>query len=199
MFRVAPPRTHLIASVVGPHQTYSSSSLSSGASVGLENSTRYPSGSVSHRRTFPRLNFMAAILLGMTGLDPFDANAQPEPPDGEFAEVEQGMGRSEGHAVIAGDVARQAALLEKPLKYSESILGWRREPRKSACQGGPELEAVPHMPFVRKALEARVKKKVASEQPLPDYESEKRTASNLIKVCACLLGAAGQSYFVFRS
>jgi hypothetical protein len=55
------------------------------------------------------------------------------------------------------------------------------------------------MPFVRKALEASVKKKVASEQPLPDYESEKRTASNLVKVCACLLGAAGQSYFVFRS
>jgi hypothetical protein len=32
--------------------------------------------------------FMAAILLGMAGADAFDADAQPKPPDGEFAEVE---------------------------------------------------------------------------------------------------------------
>jgi hypothetical protein len=32
------------------------------------------------------------------------------------------MGKSEGDAVITADVVRQAALLEKPLKYSESII-----------------------------------------------------------------------------
>jgi len=39
----------------GRNQAYSSSSLSSGASVGLENSMRYPSGSVSGttQRRFP--------------------------------------------------------------------------------------------------------------------------------------------------
>lgn len=40
----------------------------------------------------------------------------------------------------------------------------------SNCHGGPEPEAVPHMPFLRKALEASVKKRVASDQPLPDFE-----------------------------
>jgi len=38
------------------------------------------------------------------------------------------------------------------------------------CNGGPEPDAVPHMPFARKALEASIKKKLASGQPLPSYE-----------------------------
>jgi hypothetical protein len=39
------------------------------------------------------------------------------------------------------------------------------------CHGGPEPDAVPHMPFARKALDASVKKKLASGQPLPSYEN----------------------------
>src|SRR2546430_493778 len=65
---------------------------------------------------------MAAGLLRMTRLDPFNANTEPEPPDRKFAQVKQGMGGSEGHAVVAADVGRQAALLKKPLKHSESIV-----------------------------------------------------------------------------
>jgi hypothetical protein len=42
--------------------------------------------------------------------------------------------------------------------------------RFSNCLGGPEPEAVPHMPFARKALEASARKRVASEQPLPDFQ-----------------------------
>jgi hypothetical protein len=42
--------------------------------------------------------------------------------------------------------------------------------RLANCHGGPEPEAVPHMPFARKALEESVAKKVASDQPLPDYK-----------------------------
>ena len=38
------------------------------------------------------------------------------------------------------------------------------------CNGGPEPEAVPHMPFARRALEASVKKRIASRQPLPDFQ-----------------------------
>jgi len=38
------------------------------------------------------------------------------------------------------------------------------------CHGGPEPDAVPHMPFARKALDASVRKKLASAQPLPSYE-----------------------------
>ena len=46
--------------------------------------------------------FTTAILLGITRLDAFNANPQPEPPDGEFAQVEQGVGGSEGDAAIDG-------------------------------------------------------------------------------------------------
>ena len=55
---------------------------------------------------------MTAILLGMTRLDAFNANAQPEPPDGEFAQVEQSVCGSEGDAVIATDVGGQATLFK---------------------------------------------------------------------------------------
>src|SRR5258708_22540735 len=63
---------------------------------------------------------MTAILLGMTRLDAFNANPQPEPPDSKFAQVEQGVCGSEGDAVIAADVGGQATLLKKPLKQSKS-------------------------------------------------------------------------------
>ncbi len=54
--------------------------------------------------------FMAAVLLWMARLDALDANAQPEPSDGELAQVEQGVGGSEGHAVVAADVGRPRSL-----------------------------------------------------------------------------------------
>jgi hypothetical protein len=38
------------------------------------------------------------------------------------------------------------------------------------CHGGPEPDSVPHMPFARKALDGSIAKKVASGQPLPNYE-----------------------------
>src|SRR6266849_3789175 len=66
--------------------------------------------------------FMAAGLLGMARLDPFNANPQPEPPDREFAQVEQGMRGSERNAVVAADVGRQAALLKKPFKHCKSVV-----------------------------------------------------------------------------
>jgi hypothetical protein len=51
--------------------------------------------------------------------------------------------------------------------------------RFSNCHGGPAPEAVPHMPFSRRALDASVKKRVASKQPLPKFQpgyEEWRTA-----------------------
>src|SRR6266852_6375332 len=65
---------------------------------------------------------MAAILLGMARIDPFDANPQSEPPDCQLAQVKQGVCRSEGHTVVTADVGRQAALLKKPFKHSESVV-----------------------------------------------------------------------------
>ena len=65
---------------------------------------------------------MAAVLLRMAGLDPFDADAQAQPPHRELAQIKQGVSGSEGHTVIAADVGGQTTLLKKPLKHSESIL-----------------------------------------------------------------------------
>jgi hypothetical protein len=44
--------------------------------------------------------FRAAVLLRMTRLDAFNANPQPEPPDRELAQVEQGLAGSERRSVI---------------------------------------------------------------------------------------------------
>ena len=41
--------------------------------------------------------FVAAILLRVAGLDAFDANTEAQPPDGEFAQMKQGVRGSEGH------------------------------------------------------------------------------------------------------
>jgi len=49
---------------------------------------------------------VTAVLLRMTRLDALDANPQSEPPDRELAQVEQGLARSEGRAIIAANVGR---------------------------------------------------------------------------------------------
>src|SRR2546427_12183413 len=66
--------------------------------------------------------FMAAVLLGMAGLDSFNANPQPEPPDCQLAQVKQGVGGSEGNAVVTADIGGQAALLKKLLKHGKSVI-----------------------------------------------------------------------------
>ena len=66
--------------------------------------------------------FVTPVLLRMGGFDPFDADAQAQPPHGELAQVEQRVCGSEGHAVVAADVGGQAALLKKPLKHGKSVV-----------------------------------------------------------------------------
>src|SRR6516225_4740756 len=78
--------------------------------------------------------FVPAVLLRMPRLDAFNANAQAEPPDREFAEVKQGVGGGKGHTVIAADVGRQAALLKKPFKHSESIVFFSGRERLASQQ-----------------------------------------------------------------
>ena len=58
----------------------------------------------------------------MARLDALDANTQAKPPDRKFAQVEQGVSRSEGNAVVAADAGRQATLLKKPLKHREGVV-----------------------------------------------------------------------------
>jgi len=66
--------------------------------------------------------FVTAILLGMAWLDPFDADAEPEPPNRQLAQVEESVSGSERNTVIAADVGGQAALLKKPFKHGESVV-----------------------------------------------------------------------------
>jgi hypothetical protein len=46
---------------------------------------------------------MAAVLLWVAGLDALDLNAEPEPPNGELGEIEEGVRTGEGNAVIGAD------------------------------------------------------------------------------------------------
>jgi hypothetical protein len=87
------------------------------------------------QRTMPA--FVATILLGVARLDAFNANSESEPPDGELTQIEQGVSASEGNAVVAADVGRQAALSKKPLKHSKSVVSFGR--RKSHT--GEEITA----------------------------------------------------------
>ena len=65
---------------------------------------------------------MAAVLLRMARLDSLDGNAEPQPPNSESAQVEQTIGRGEGHAIVGTNGLRQAAFLKQALKGSKSAL-----------------------------------------------------------------------------
>src|SRR6266700_1835178 len=62
---------------------------------------------------------VSAVLLGMAGLDTLDSDSEPEPPHRQLGEVEQSIGRGEGHAVIGADGEWQASLLEEALEGCE--------------------------------------------------------------------------------
>lgn len=64
---------------------------------------------------------VASVLLGVSWFDAFDVDAQAEPPDGEPAEAEQGIGACEGHAIVGADGPGQAEVLEGPLEDVEGI------------------------------------------------------------------------------
>src|ERR1700721_3728938 len=66
--------------------------------------------------------FMAAVLLRMARLDSLDGNAEPQPPNSESAQVEQTIGRGEGHAIVGTNGLRQATFLKQALKGSKSAL-----------------------------------------------------------------------------
>ena len=53
----------------------------------------------------------------MTRLDALNADAQARPPDGQLAQVEQGMRGSKRHTVVAANVGGQAALSKKPFRH----------------------------------------------------------------------------------
>jgi hypothetical protein len=63
--------------------------------------------------------FVAAVLVGMTGLDALGVDAEAQPPDGECAEAIDGVGRGKGHAVVGANGLREAKVLERALEDGE--------------------------------------------------------------------------------
>ncbi len=64
---------------------------------------------------------VAPVLLGMPGRDALEADAQAQPPHGEFAQTIQRMRRGERHAVIGADRVGQSKVLERALEHREGI------------------------------------------------------------------------------
>src|SRR4029077_5423118 len=63
---------------------------------------------------------MASVLLGPAWLDALDLDAEPEPPDGQPAQIEQGIGGGERDAIVGADAGWQAALLEQAFEGRKS-------------------------------------------------------------------------------
>jgi hypothetical protein len=64
---------------------------------------------------------VAAVLLRMAGLDALDLDAEPQPPDRELGQIEEGVRTRERHAIIGADGLGQAVLLEDGLEHLESV------------------------------------------------------------------------------
>ena len=62
---------------------------------------------------------VAAVLLRLTRLDALDLDAEPEPPDRQFGEIEEGIGTSERHTVVGADGIWQSGFGEQALKCGD--------------------------------------------------------------------------------
>lgn len=65
--------------------------------------------------------FMSSVLLGLSRLNEFRKDAQPDPPGGELGQPGQGIGRKR-HTVIGPDATGKSILLEDPCKYGFGVL-----------------------------------------------------------------------------
>ena len=78
---------------------------------------------------------MPAVLLGMPWFDALDANAEAEPPHGQLAQAEQGVGTCERNAVIGTDGFGQTEVLEGAFEDGKGIglfSGFYRRPGSRA-------------------------------------------------------------------
>src|SRR5262245_28847200 len=65
--------------------------------------------------------FMAAVLLWMARPDPLDLDPQPQPPDRQLTEIEEGIRRGEGNAVIRANGLGQSEVGEDAFEGTEGI------------------------------------------------------------------------------
>src|SRR5262249_56829659 len=64
---------------------------------------------------------VAAVLRRMAWLDGLDLDAEPQPPDRELGEVEEGVRAGKRHAIIGADGLGEAVFLEDGLEHLEGI------------------------------------------------------------------------------
>jgi hypothetical protein len=62
---------------------------------------------------------MPSVLLGMAGLDAFDVDTEPQPPNGEFGEIVEAIWAGEGNAIVGPNGCRQAARDKKPFESTD--------------------------------------------------------------------------------
>jgi hypothetical protein len=63
----------------------------------------------------------AAVLLGVSGGNALESNAEPQPPDGELAQPVERVRGGKGDAVIGADGVGQPKILKGALKHAEGV------------------------------------------------------------------------------
>jgi hypothetical protein len=89
---------------------------------------------------------MAAVLLGMAGLDPFNANTQPEPPDRETAQAD----REFPAAHLPRRVGRMVRQIEE---YEEDLITIATNSRQAGVGSHSDVD-----PFCAQAKAAQVQR-----------------------------------------
>ena len=112
---------------------------------------------------------VAAVLLGMAGLDALDGDAEPQPPDGELGEVEQAVRTGERDAVVGPDRQRQAAFAEELLEGGDGEVlagqfkGFADQNKARGVVGDGQRIAVPPIAELELALEVGAPEVVGRE------------------------------------
>src|SRR5205814_4262207 len=102
---------------------------------------------------------VTTVLLRVTGPDALDGDAQTQPPDRQFGEVEQRVRAGERHAVVGANGRRQAALEEQLLEsgdggvFAGRIQRFAKEQKTGGVIGDGERVAVVSVAELELALE----------------------------------------------
>ena len=67
---------------------------------------------------------MAAVLLGVAGADALDADAQAQPPHGQLAQAEQGVGAGKGTPLSVRIALGSPNCLKTRLKTVKAKISW---------------------------------------------------------------------------
>lgn len=88
-------------------------------------------------------------------------SSRPDPPPGQFGEIEQRIGAGEGHAVVGADCLGQAAVAEQPLERRDGrvlaggLQGFAQQQEPGGVIGYRERIAIAAVAKLELALEVR--------------------------------------------